>query len=83
MFGFLQGCDGSVMLSYSNGSITETESDMNFGVRKLDLIDGIKRSLERICRQTVSCADIIQLAARDGVHLVPIRNVVFLVSFLL
>ncbi|XP_016455463.2 peroxidase 29-like [Nicotiana tabacum] len=65
----VDGCDGSVMLSYSNGSITETESDMNFGVRKLDLIDGIKRSLERICPQTVSCADIIQLAARDGVHL--------------
>ncbi|KAK4349933.1 hypothetical protein RND71_029246 [Anisodus tanguticus] len=64
-----QGCDGSVFLSYSNGLMIETESEMNFGVRKLDIINGIKSSLERICPQTVSCSDIIQLAARDAVYL--------------
>ncbi|KAK4361903.1 hypothetical protein RND71_017144 [Anisodus tanguticus] len=65
----IRGCDGSVLLSYSNGLMTETEPEMSFGVRKLDIINGIKSSLERICPQTASCADIIQLAARDAVYL--------------
>ncbi|XP_059302876.1 peroxidase 29-like [Lycium ferocissimum] len=65
----VDGCDASVLLSFSNGLMTETESEMNFGLRKLHIINGIKSSLERICPQTVSCSDIIQLAARDAVHL--------------
>ncbi|XP_060206606.1 peroxidase 29-like [Lycium barbarum] len=65
----VDGCDASVLLSFSNGLMTETESEMNFGLRKLHIINGIKSSLERICPQTVSCSDIIQLAARDTIHL--------------
>ncbi|MCD9558724.1 hypothetical protein HAX54_016260 [Datura stramonium] len=66
----VDGCDGSVLLSFPNSLKTKTESEMNFGLRKLDIINGIKSSLERICPQTVSCADIIQLAARDDVYLI-------------
>ncbi|XP_031277676.1 peroxidase 29-like [Pistacia vera] len=42
---------------------------MNFGIRKLNVINEIKSSLEAICPETVSCADIIQLAAREAVYL--------------
>lgn len=66
----LQGCDGSILLGNSNGITTETLSDKNFGIRKVDIINEIKGSLEKICPETVSCADIIQLAARDAVYLV-------------
>ncbi|XP_059638649.1 peroxidase 29-like [Cornus florida] len=62
-----QGCDGSVLLRDSESLTTETLSDMNFGIRKLEIIDEIKTSLETICPQTVSCADIIQLAAREAI----------------
>ncbi|KAH9714317.1 peroxidase [Citrus sinensis] len=65
----VDGCDGSILLGNSNGITTETLSDKNFGIRKVDIINEIKGSLEKICPETVSCADIIQLAARDAVYL--------------
>ncbi|KAL9460531.1 hypothetical protein AB3S75_003687 [Citrus x aurantiifolia] len=65
----VDGCDGSILLGNSNGITTETLSDKNFGIRKVDIINEIKSSLETICPETVSCADIIQLAARDAVYL--------------
>lgn len=66
----LQGCDGSILLGNSNGITTETLSDKNFGIRKVDIINEVKSSLETIYPETVSCADFIQLAARDAVYLV-------------
>lgn len=66
----LQGCDGSILLGNSNGITAEILSDKNFGIRKVGVINEIKSSLETICPGTVSCADIIQLAARDAVYLV-------------
>lgn len=48
----------------------ELKSDKNFGIRKMGIIDMIKTSLEQHCPQTVSCADIIQLAAREAIYLV-------------
>ncbi|KAK9231980.1 hypothetical protein WN943_022221 [Citrus x changshan-huyou] len=65
----VDGCDGSILLGNSNGITTETLSDKNFGIRKVDIINEIKSSLETICPETVSCADFIQLAARDAVYL--------------
>jgi len=39
----------------------------NKSVRGLDVIDGIKKHLEAACPGTVSCADVIALAARDAI----------------
>ncbi|KAJ0076081.1 hypothetical protein Patl1_34267 [Pistacia atlantica] len=65
----VDGCDGSVLLENANGMTAETSSYRNFGIRKLNVINEIKSSLEAICPETVSCADIIQLAAREAVYL--------------
>lgn len=65
----VQGCDGSILLDSHGGIVSERESSANFGIRRLDFIDAIKASVERACPNTVSCADLVVLAARDAVNL--------------
>ena len=63
----LQGCDASILL---DGEGSEKEAPQNSGLRAFELIDGIKRVLEVRCPGVVSCADILNLAARDAAGLV-------------
>ncbi|XP_024521701.1 peroxidase 29 [Selaginella moellendorffii] len=66
----VMGCDASIILDSTAQFQSELESPKNFGIRRVDFIDRIKASLEGSCPRTVSCADIIALAARDSILLV-------------
>lgn len=62
-----QGCDASVLLQ---GNGTERSDPANASLGGFEVIDSAKRVLEIFCPGTVSCADIIALAARDSVEIV-------------
>ncbi|KAL5996468.1 hypothetical protein ACLOJK_026547 [Asimina triloba] len=64
----VQGCDASILLDDNGGNrSSEMVSARNFGVRGRESIGMIKSMLEVACPLTVSCADIIALAAREAV----------------
>lgn len=67
---FIQGCDGSVLLNSTNGFMSEKEAKPNLSLKGFDVIDTIKHKIEDECPATVSCSDILVLAARDAVALV-------------
>lgn len=67
----MQGCDASLLLDSGNGIVSEKGAvPNNNSARGFDVLDQIKSALEKACPQTVSCADIIALAARDSTVLV-------------
>ncbi|KAL5557971.1 hypothetical protein UlMin_034182 [Ulmus minor] len=64
---FVQGCDASVLLDDSSTIASEKRSGPNRNSLKgFEVIDEIKAKLEEACPQTVSCADIVALAARGS-----------------
>jgi peroxidase len=63
---FVSGCDASVLLEGPN---SEKMAPQNRGLGGFVLIDKIKIVLEQRCPGVVSCADILNLATRDAVHL--------------
>lgn len=65
---FVNGCDGSVLLDDTSSFTGEkTAGPNNNSLRGFDVIDTIKSRLETVCKQVVSCADIVAVAARDSV----------------
>lgn len=67
---FVQGCDGSILLDDTATFTGEKNALPNRNsARGFEVIDAIKTRVEAACKNTVSCADILALAARDGVVL--------------
>ncbi|KAK1265551.1 Cationic peroxidase 1 [Acorus gramineus] len=65
---FVQGCDGSVLLDDTSTFTGEKTAFPNVNsLRGFEVVDKIKAQLETLCNQTVSCADILAVAARDSV----------------
>ncbi|KAF3444002.1 hypothetical protein FNV43_RR13692 [Rhamnella rubrinervis] len=68
---FVNGCDASILLDDTATFTGEQNALPNRNsVRGYEVIDTIKANVEAACNATVSCADILALAARDGVSLV-------------
>jgi peroxidase len=67
------------------GNGTERTDPANLSLGGFNVIDAAKRLLEVVCPATVSCSDIIVLAARDAVVFVsnsPISSNLFNVQML-
>ncbi|GLT45843.1 hypothetical protein SLA2020_196460 [Shorea laevis] len=63
---FITGCDASILL---DGPNSEKTAPQNSGLGGFEVIDKIKIVMESRCPGVVSCADILNLATRDAVHL--------------
>ncbi|KAK4491641.1 hypothetical protein RD792_002403 [Penstemon davidsonii] len=70
---FVEGCDGSVLISTKPGSkeLAEKDAEDNkeVAVEAFESINKAKALVESKCPGIVSCADILAIAARDFVHL--------------
>jgi peroxidase len=73
----MQGCDGSVLLDSANKT-AEKDALPNQTLRGFDFVERVKAAVEKACPDTVSCADVLALIARDAVWLVSIDSVVLL-----
>ena len=75
---YYQGCEGSVLLDDTSTIKGEKNASPNSNsVRGFEVIDAIKANVEKACPTTVSCADILTLAARETVYLVIKSAVVY------
>lgn len=69
-----QGCDASILLDDTDKLEGEKNALPNRNsVRGYEVIDIIKADVEKACPSTVSCVDILALAAREAVVQVIIK----------
>ncbi|KAF8642550.1 hypothetical protein HU200_067228 [Digitaria exilis] len=70
---FVNGCDASILLDDTTTTTNLVGEKSAFpnanSLRGYDVIDAIKTSVESACPATVSCADVLAIAARDAVSL--------------
>ncbi|KAL3643490.1 Peroxidase 19 [Castilleja foliolosa] len=70
---FVEGCDGSVLISSRAGNkeLAEKDAEDNkeLAVEAFESVNKAKALVESKCPGLVSCADILAIAARDFVHL--------------
>uniref|UniRef100_M8C707 Peroxidase n=1 Tax=Aegilops tauschii TaxID=37682 RepID=M8C707_AEGTA len=67
---FANSSDGSILLDDPPSFTGEKSAGPNANsVRGYEIIDGIKAQVDASCNATVSCADVLALAARDSVFL--------------
>ncbi|KAJ4967219.1 hypothetical protein NE237_019068 [Protea cynaroides] len=67
---FVDGCDASLLLDDTTDMTGEKNALPNRNsVKGYEVIDNIKADVEKYCPSTVSCTDILTLAARDAVLL--------------
>ncbi|PKI70725.1 hypothetical protein CRG98_008958 [Punica granatum] len=65
---FVNGCDASILLDESTPSSERNAGPNVRSVRGFEVIDQIKKEVDKVCgRSVVSCADILAVAARDSV----------------
>ncbi|KAG9454517.1 hypothetical protein H6P81_007421 [Aristolochia fimbriata] len=65
---FVQGCDGSVLISSTESNKSERDADINLSLAgdSFDAVLRAKKILEEMCPGVVSCADILAVLARDS-----------------
>ncbi|XP_062227602.1 peroxidase 1-like [Phragmites australis] len=66
---FVRGCDASVLLNSTEGNMAERDAKPNKSLRGFSSVERVKAKLEAACPNTVSCADVLTLMARDAVVL--------------
>ncbi|KAI9083095.1 hypothetical protein K1719_034999 [Acacia pycnantha] len=64
---FVNGCDAGILLDDTGSFTGEKNAGPNQSARGYEVIDAIKTNVEAACKGTVSCADILALAAQEGV----------------
>ncbi|KVI04674.1 heme peroxidase, partial [Cynara cardunculus var. scolymus] len=67
---FIRGCDASVLLNSTGKNKAEKDGPPNISLHAFYVIDKAKKAVKVVCPKTVSCTDILALAARDAVTLV-------------
>nr|UXW62802.1 peroxidase [Pinus koraiensis] len=67
---FVNGCDASVLLNdTANFTGEQMAGPNNNSIRGFGVVDGIKTAVENACNATVSCADILAIAAQQSVSM--------------